>query len=212
MRLKRVTLRNFRCFDKLDLELHPRLTVLVAENGGGKTAILDGISFGLVPVLNHLSSANQRLSVPKKKDTDLRLVPRAGRTGKTSWVTSDSAQVEIETLSGIKWDRVQLAKKGKQPDNRTGQAELAAYTSRIFDSMQGEGQELLPVFAYYGARRGWIEVPGRLRDTKVNYEYPASALVGALDSLADFKEMLKWFDLAESAEWRANKGGETDEL
>jgi len=206
MHLKRVILKNFRCFENLEIALHPRLTVLVAENGGGKTAMLDGIAFGLAPVLNHLSSANQRLPVPAKKDTDLRLVAKAGRGVKESWVASDFAQVEIELTTGLKWDRVQSSKKGRQPESKIGQAGLSAYTSRIYDGLQGQGQELLPVFAYYGARRGWIAVPGRLRESKINYDFPTSALVGALDSLSDFKEMLKWFDRTEAAELRANKG------
>lgn len=33
-RLERITLTNYRCFDQLAIDLHPRLTVLVAHNGG----------------------------------------------------------------------------------------------------------------------------------------------------------------------------------
>ncbi|MBK7848069.1 MAG: AAA family ATPase [Zoogloea sp.] len=62
MRLSKITLSNFRCFERLELDLHPRLTVLVGENGAGKTAVLDAIAGALSPVLTYLSSANQRLS------------------------------------------------------------------------------------------------------------------------------------------------------
>ena len=62
MHLKSITLKNFRCFDELRLELHPRLTVLVADNGGGKTSVLDAIAVGLSPVLRRFSTADQRLS------------------------------------------------------------------------------------------------------------------------------------------------------
>ena len=65
MRLKKVALKNFRCFDTLELELHPRLTVIVGENGAGKTAILDAIASALSPVVTQLSSANQRLFWPR---------------------------------------------------------------------------------------------------------------------------------------------------
>lgn len=73
MRLKKVTLKNFRCFENLELDLHPRLTVIVGKNGGGKTAILDGLALGLSPVLRYLSSANQRLTGVGIKDTDFRI-------------------------------------------------------------------------------------------------------------------------------------------
>jgi len=47
VRLKRLTLENFRGFESLDLELDPQLTVLVGANGAGKTSILDALVLGL---------------------------------------------------------------------------------------------------------------------------------------------------------------------
>src|SRR5262245_43299341 len=46
-RLDRLNLKNFRCFEASDLDFHERLTVLVAENGQGKTAVLDAIAIAL---------------------------------------------------------------------------------------------------------------------------------------------------------------------
>src|SRR5262249_35065297 len=37
-------LEDFRGFSTLDLEFHPRLTVLVGKNGSGKTTVLDAIA------------------------------------------------------------------------------------------------------------------------------------------------------------------------
>jgi recombinational DNA repair ATPase RecF len=45
--LKRLNLRNFRRFEAITLDLDPGLTLLVAENGGGKTAMLDGVALAL---------------------------------------------------------------------------------------------------------------------------------------------------------------------
>ena len=61
MRLKKITLNNFRCFEALEIELHPRLTVLVGTNGAGKTAVLDGIATALSPVL----TSKMKISVSK---------------------------------------------------------------------------------------------------------------------------------------------------
>lgn len=70
MILEKITLKNFRLFKEIEIFLHPRLTVLVGENGSGKTALLDGIASSLSPVLTHLSSANQRLSGRGFSDSD----------------------------------------------------------------------------------------------------------------------------------------------
>jgi predicted ATP-binding protein involved in virulence len=211
MHLKEIVLSNFRCFKELRVNLHPRLTVLVAENGGGKTAILDGLAIGLSPVLRYLSSADQRLSGPGIKDTDFRLEQRQGPDGNEHWSVTDYAQILIETTSGLKWAHWRGSAKGKQPESKAGQSDLTSYATGVLESLKNPHPSLLPVFAFYGARRGWVVVPERLRESKFDYTQPSSALVGALDSLSDFKEMLKWFDAEEASELRANKGKRSED-
>ena len=46
MKLKQMHLYNFRCFSELSIAFDDKLTVIVAENGAGKTAILDAIALG----------------------------------------------------------------------------------------------------------------------------------------------------------------------
>jgi predicted ATP-binding protein involved in virulence len=45
--MKRLQLTNYRCFESLDLALEDDLTVIFAENGGGKTALLTALAMGL---------------------------------------------------------------------------------------------------------------------------------------------------------------------
>jgi len=47
MRIDSITLRNFCCFDSRRFELAPRFTLLIGDNGSGKTSILDGLAIGL---------------------------------------------------------------------------------------------------------------------------------------------------------------------
>ena len=212
MRIKKITLNNFRCFEHLELNLHPRLTVFVGENGAGKTAVLDGIATALSPVLTHLSSANQRLTGCGIKDSDFRLESWAGKSGKERWGAADFVQVKAETWDGLAWDYWRPSSTGKEPPQKCGVTDLKNHLLTIANSYKTSEPNLTPVLAYYGARRGHIEVPKRLRGAKENYDYPASALIGALDSMSDFREMLAWFDLEESSELRANKGVVSDDF
>ena len=206
MHLKTIQIRNFRCFEKLDLELHPRLTVLVAENGGGKSAVLDAIAVGLSPLLRYLSSANQRLSGPGIKDTDFRLEPWEDRGGIEKWGAADFAQIILQTTEGLRWDQWRGSSSGQQPTEKVGQTELANLISLTLASLKTGERKPLPVFAHYGATRGWIEIPERLRGSKVDYGHPTAALAESLTAISDFKEMLNWFDSQESAELRSNRG------
>ena len=49
-RFQTLTLAQFRCFEHLTLTLEDDLTLLFAENGGGKTAILTALAAGLTPL------------------------------------------------------------------------------------------------------------------------------------------------------------------
>ncbi len=49
MKLEKIQLTNFRLFTDFHCDFDPQLTVLVANNGGGKTSLLEGIFFALYP-------------------------------------------------------------------------------------------------------------------------------------------------------------------
>lgn len=214
MRLKSVTLKSFRSFEHIKVDLHPRLTVIVGDNGAGKTALLDGIATALTPVLTHLSSANQRLSGRGIKDADFRIEPITERKGRAQWAKADYAQASVETYEGIRWDywRPSGNVKGAEPTEKWGETQLKEYLTQIYASYKTSQPKLTPVFSYYGASRGSIKVPERLREAKLNYEHPTAALYDCLDPTSDFREMLEWFDLEESSELRDNKGVVDDDF
>ncbi len=47
MRLKRVEIENFRLIERLELDLHPRMNVLIGANAAGKTTVLEAVAFSL---------------------------------------------------------------------------------------------------------------------------------------------------------------------
>ncbi len=215
MRLSKLSLENFRCFKSLDLDLHPRLTVIVGKNGRGKTSILDGIAIGLSPIVRGLSSANNRLSAKSLQDTDIRLDRSSTKTGKLRWVASDKVRVSLSLDDGMDWivqkRSTKLGSGIHRADVRRKAARLAERLLDIVDSINSGGPEPVPVFAYYGAQRGYIEIPQRLRASQQSYDYPTAALIDSMNAHGNFREMLQWFDREEVAELRANKGGRPED-
>ncbi|MBE0507867.1 MAG: AAA family ATPase [Marinospirillum sp.] len=218
-RLKQIKFENYRCFERLTLDLHPNLTVIVGTNGAGKTAILDGIATALAPAVNWLSSANQRLGneLPTDdeqlektdptgiEDKDFRIT-RWGEGRKREFTKrAEIARIAIETTSGLKWDTWQASIKGKKPAQEIGQQVLHQELLRIQDSFGTEARDYLPVFAYYGVGRGNFTLPQRLRDNELNYSYPTTALHQSLNAVTDMRELLVWFDSEEAAELRQNR-------
>jgi predicted ATP-binding protein involved in virulence len=199
MHLKKITIQNFRCFEHLELELHPRLNVLVAENGGGKTAILDAIAIGLSPILEKLSTATQRLEGVKFTDTDFTLVPYS-YDGEQRWQAAKNVKIDIETTEDIHWD---ISQSSTSKGNKNNKA-LSDYTEQLLEnvthSQTPTQSALVPVFAYYGTRRGNNEIPKRIHETKRDYTFRLSALANALSASGEFDELLKWFDREERKE------------
>ncbi len=209
--LKKIVLRNFRCFENFEMNLDPRLTVLVAENGSGKTAILDAIALGLSPILTRLSSANQRLKAPGVKDTDFRVVKTStSRDGQPKFSAAQYVQVFMETTDHLFWDYWKASSRWALdllPPNKVGQSHLNRYLDAIaINSSLGSDLTTFPVVAYYGTSRAFLNIPGRLHPSYADYSQQASALIGALDARSNFKECLQWFDAAEANELRMNKG------
>jgi len=52
LRVDYLAIENFRGFNEIELKLHPQLTVFVAENSQGKTALLDAIAIALEPFVS----------------------------------------------------------------------------------------------------------------------------------------------------------------
>ena len=44
MYLKKISLENFRCFEKVEADLQKKLTLVVGANGAGKTSLLESIA------------------------------------------------------------------------------------------------------------------------------------------------------------------------
>ena len=72
-----IEVRNFRCFTHLKIDFHERLTVLVAPNGGGKTAVLDLLATALRPFVDTMltKSASRGFS-----HSDVRMVLSTEKT------------------------------------------------------------------------------------------------------------------------------------
>lgn len=91
MKLSWLELRNFRCFGELRVDFARDLTVLVGNNGAGKTAILDAAAYALSRVLTRMP----QIAGKNLRPEDIRVV------GKN--VRSPFVRIEAETPDGIRW-------------------------------------------------------------------------------------------------------------
>lgn len=75
-RLRELRVENYRCFEELKLALESDTTVLFAENGGGKTALLTAIAMGLAVFQR---GSPRALKLDGGRDCTMRTLDEKGR-------------------------------------------------------------------------------------------------------------------------------------
>ena len=161
MKIKNITIKNFRCFEQLEVTFHPQMTVLIAANGGGKTSILDAVRIAVWPFVKGFDLGSQTGKSATIQIDDVRLEkqindnmePKEKTEVNTTGVWDDNGQVK----TWLQWrDSI---KKGT---NSKGDASTAELTNQYAKSMQkkvfeGKEQIDLPLIAYLGTGRLWYQ-------------------------------------------------------
>ncbi|MDO4178815.1 MAG: AAA family ATPase [Phascolarctobacterium sp.] len=152
MKLKKLTLQNFRCYDDVQIEFEDKLTVIVGENGKGKSAIFDGIAISLAPYVEAFAREGR---IAKK--TDVRRVPVYDESGKEIVKMEKKLPVSfsLEALcaEGNICGRIEFDGK----ETNCEQNEFQQYAQSLQKQMVQDKQTILPAFAYYGTGRIWVD-------------------------------------------------------
>ena len=151
MRIDRLQIENFKKYAKQSFDFHPKFTLLVGDNGSGKTTILDALAIALGLWRKAVRGVRWRNILPE----EIRLLPeRAGdRTRFTpQFPVSIAAQGQIGSQQGLQWARTRPLEAMLPFDPPSPNAEQAI--SGLVEAAQAQ-RAPLPVLAYYGAGRAW---------------------------------------------------------
>ncbi len=219
MRLKRITLNNFRCFEQLTVDFHPKLTVIVAENGTGKTAILEAIATGFGRLLTKLP----KVGGIAPRQTDIRIESGGSQApfmnvlldaetdapkGEVQWTIHKNRDNSVRTAKAVASQlSPEIAKIGqKQIDKYASSLAEAVddYSTGLINAENSGNAYFLPVVAYYGTDRAVLDEARPRKNSKRNFSR-FDALAGALQGKARFNAAIEWFAFMEDAERRAQQ-------
>lgn len=209
MRIDCLTIENFKKFTKRDFDLHPKFTLLVGENGAGKTTFLDALAVASGIWLVEAPDSTLYNSGRNILQTEVRLEPE-GRGDRIQF--SERRPVIIRALGKIgdhekvEWTR-QINADGKRTSNVKAK-EALTYVKEIYARDSAGERVLCPVLAYYGAGRAWLPSNERIpKESKANG--PARRWAAFYDCFSErirFAELQKWF-LGETVA-AGNRGGQ----
>lgn len=150
MKIHKLELENFRGFEKLTLELDPSLTLLIGENGAGKTAVLEGLSVALGGALFSLSLGETRGI--NSGDVRVRIFEHEGMLDRQmQWPVRIIAAGTVES-EDVTWGRIWRSLEALL---ESPVASMAAHMHQIADAVRAGEPRALPVIAYYGTQRLW---------------------------------------------------------
>lgn len=200
MYLKQLTLGNYRCFESLQIDFHPELTVLIAPNGSGKTTVLDAARVALWPYVKGFDLGSQAGKSATIQIADVRLAPQADGNMEPQLPSRIEAVGIWETESTERtWEqRRERVKPGTNTLGDAGAKQLTAFASQLEQQVRSaSGTVTLPLVSYLGTSRLWFE--GRFTSTAEDVvldtsDYSRSS--GYLNCLAyssSFKAFTAWY-------------------
>lgn len=207
LRIDRLTLSNFRCFEKFTVDLHPDLTVLVAENGQGKTAVLEAIRIALGLFVDTIAGTRQARVFSL---SDVRTVRDEGDKMREVFPTEFAAEGDFDGQS-IHWSRA-LNHSAVRPRTTTRKAEaLRQVAQHLRDQLEeyrnegGDQVPILPLVAFYGTNRLWREhrLSGREIATGLTGITRTSGYSGCLSSSSSLRGIVEWYEvmMSEASGW-----------
>ncbi len=190
MRITTLDIENFKKFDKLTLELNEAFTLLVGENGSGKTTVLDALAVALGLWHKAAPGSGWRNILAE----EIRIEPvRAG--DRVVFEPRLPSKVSVKGTIGSKvnlsWTRMV-----RQGGTRTTNAEARDAEAAITELAQLAEQQRapLPVLAYYGAGRAWLATNKR-PPASPSQKKPSrlDAYHHCLDPRINDKKLNEWF-------------------
>ncbi|MBR6058248.1 MAG: AAA family ATPase [Victivallales bacterium] len=199
MKIQTLHLKNFRCFDDFTIEFnagdseHGGLTVLVAKNGEGKTAILDAVNISLGIFFRKMP--NSKGNVFLKRDLryidDLNAMHKKGYTSLETIFLDTASLLDDKTSLIVR--RESFFDKSKKLTTTLKDGKDLENFAQFCLSLRFENHTTLPLFAYYGDSRLWFDKE-KVKDAfEKQTQDRALGYAGANSSGGGFRQFFEWF-------------------
>ena len=194
--LKKIELRNYRCFGQVIVDLDERLTVLIAKNGAGKSSVLDAIAtaFGTFVGSFHTGKRggidNEDVMLVQTKSLIVEMEPQYPAA------ILATGEVDGRQIAWARW--LNTPKSGTTVKEASA---LTAIGKQMQKSVTDKQPALLPLIAYYGTGRLWNQKKKTEKKVFESEFYSRTAgYQDCLDPASSYKFFEDWFRYAARAD------------
>lgn len=204
MRIDHLRVRNFRCFAERTFQLSPSFNLLVGENASGKTAVLEALSVAMGSLFLGIRGVGERHL--RREDARLQAFDHRGE------LTFDAAYpVEVDAGGEVAGERMSWKRTLATPTGRTtsiGAAAIKAAAARLDAGVRDGAPVTLPLAAYYGTGRLWLQPRDRSSTRAVRGKQELSRFEGyrdAIDPRCSPRDLTRWIERQDYAAYQERR-------
>ena len=156
MKINRLEIKNFKKFSDYTLDLHPQFTLLIGDNGTGKTSILDALAIAAGVWLVNSPDTTLNYSRRNILRSQIRL-EAISIDSITQFI--ERTPTQIKAIGTINDQPIQWLRQIKENSSRTSNTESKEalnIISKLFKQVEAGEKIWLPIMAYYGAGRAGL--------------------------------------------------------
>ncbi|MBK8563035.1 MAG: AAA family ATPase [Saprospiraceae bacterium] len=193
-------MENFRLFEKLEMDFHPQVTVLIGENGAGKTALVEGIAKMLMPIINIIKTPSfDTYNIGRGNE----FFPEKDiKFGEQTWKICCSADCIFgDSHKAILWS-FEIGQSYFNLNAKSGLEDFRMLSWKIDEKRSENINAIFPVVIYYPCEKVDNEQNGANGKGGPDMDV-FKAYENALNARAfDFKRFFEWFKWQEDLELR----------
>jgi predicted ATP-binding protein involved in virulence len=203
MHIQKVIIKDFRCFEHLEVNLDPDINIFVGNNGSGKSALLDGIAAAMYPYVVQI----QQIAGKKYREASP-VLQRDLPAQKKDNERGNQAEFTVSATGFPDWTIVYKKPPADNDDERIKVSVSSSSisqegTKQLYSAMRYRIDEF-SVLAYYKGNRHLNDI-AYVKNVSHQSLNRFTSLNHALDATSSFTDMANWFFVREFQELREAK-------
>ncbi len=191
MYIKSLKLKNYRCFENINVIFDPEYSILVGVNGSGKSAILDGIATALGSYIAGIDGIMSNGIA--QEDAYRKMYELGSRIDAEPQYPVEISAACITDRGEIEWTRSLHGTGGRT--HIRGAKEIMDYAEEMQQRVRaGDKKLILPLMAYYGTGRLYMQKKQKRNVSAETRFTRTSGYIDCLDSASNDKLMMRWFE------------------
>lgn len=151
MRLNKIILDNFKCFEHLEMDFHPSVNLIVGINGTGKSSVLEGLRVLLGSLFLSVDKYKDKIFSPGISNDDVRLANLEQQYPVKIYADAKMNNFKGGEDSEIVWERSLDTRNGS---TRYAKAkDMKEASSEMQQAIREDKKVTIPLVAYYSTDR-----------------------------------------------------------